>query len=118
MVVGLSPRREVESQVFPKTEAGWQLGTPLRVKQYSFAPENSRVLIVINRVKSSGDCYAWVTFPVQPDHLPTDDRGSQYHSDTEVTGAFSTTYFAYIGRPSGTYTLTVDGVDYPLVGLP
>lgn len=118
MVVGLSPQREVESQVFPKTEDGWQLGTPLRVKHDSFAPENSQILIVISRVKSSGDCYAWVTFPVRPDHAPTDARGSQYHSDTEVTGAFSTTYFAYIGRPSGTYTFTVDGVDYSLTGLP
>lgn len=118
MVVGLSREREVEFQVFPKTEDGWQLGTSWWVKHYSFVPENSEILIVIIRVKSSGDCYAWVTFPVRPDHAPTDARGSQYHSDSEVTGAFSTTYFAYIGRPSGTYTLTVDGVDYPLDGLP
>ena len=118
MVVGLSREREVEFQVFAKIEDGWQLGTSWWVKHYSFVPENSEILIVITRVKSSGDCYAWVTFPVRPDHLPTDARGSQYHSDSEVTGAFSTTYFAYIGRPSGTYTLTVDGVDYPLTGLP
>ena len=118
MVVGLSREREAEFQVFPKIEDGWQLGTSWWVKHYSFVPENSEILIVITRVKSSGDCYAWVAFPVRPDHLPTDARGSQYHSDSEVTGAFSTTYFAYIGRPSGTYTLTVDGVDYTLTGLP
>lgn len=102
--------------IVPKTDKGWKCFGVLDVDFHMFYPE-SGIMVNIFRHKPSGDCYACVGNMRKKNSVITDERGSQFQPDEMLTGDMNE-YYAYIGQPTGTYTLTIDGVDYTLTGLP
>lgn len=117
LVMGVNKENEIEYQVFPKTKNGWKRLGLLQIQFYQFYPA-AGISTTLVRYKPSGDCYAWVHSLRNQDCEITDELGSQFRSDEELTGDILHEYYAYVGQPSGTYTLTIDGVDYTLTGLP
>ena len=117
LVMGVNEENAVEYQVFPKAKNGWKRLGLLQIQFYQFHPAEG-ISITLVRYKPSGDCYAWVHFLRNQNCKITDERGSQFRSDEELTGNLIHEYYAYVGHPSETYTITVDGVDYSLTGLP
>ena len=107
----------IQFHIVPKTDKGWKNAGVLDMDAHIFHPENG-ITVEILRHKPSGDCYACVQNMRKKNSVITDERGSQFQPDEMLAGDMIYEYFAYIGQPSGTYTLTVDGVDYSLTGLP
>ncbi len=107
-------------RIIPKTDKGWKCSGVLDVDFPEFYPD-SGIVVTVFRHKRSGDCYALVENMRKKNSVITDERGSQFQPEEESAEQMYYEYyrsFAYIGQPSGTYTLTIDGVDYTLTGLP
>ena len=107
-------------RIIPKTDKGWKCSGVLDVDFPTFYPD-SGIEVNIFRHKRSGDCYAMVENMRKKNSVITDERGSQFQPEEESAEHMYYEYyksFAYIGKPSGTYTLTIDGVEYTLTGLP
>lgn len=118
LVMGVNKENNTEYQVFPKVKNGWKRVGLRQIQFYHFNPAE-RISITLVRYKPSGDCYAFVHFLRNQDCEITDERGSRFQLDEAQTGDdMFREYYAYVGQPSATYTITINGVDYPLTGLP
>ena len=106
-------------RIIPKTDKGWKCSGVFDVDFPTFYPD-SGIEVNIFRHKRSGDCYAMVENMRKKNSVITDERGSQFQPEDGAEDMYYEYYeaYAYIGKPSGTYTLTIDGVDYTLTGLP
>ena len=106
-------------RIIPKTDKGWKCSGVLDMNFQMFCPESGIVVHIFHH-KRSGDCYAMVENMRKKNSVITDERGSRFQPEDGAEDMYYEYYksFAYIGKPSGTYTLTIDGVDYTLTGLP
>lgn len=104
--------------IIPKTDKGWKCSGVLDMDFQGFYPD-SGITVEIFHHKRSGDCYAMVENMRKKNSVITDERGSQFQPEDGAEDMYYEYYeaYAYIGKPSGTYMLTIDGADYTLTGL-
>ena len=120
LVRGTNREDGVQLHIIPKSDKGWKSLGVLDMDFQVFYPDSGIVVHIFHH-KRSGDCYAMVENMRKKNSVITDERGSQFQPEEESAEHMYYEYYeayAYIGKPSGTYTLTVDGVDYTLTGLP